>query len=102
MDYNLYMTKPRPHPDMTEGPEAFERFRQAAKIALSMPGAPGFDFETWAQGATKPLSSPQSLPKPPKIFIPIAIKNSKSWRDERGQLDKIELVGKERKQCNAE
>ena len=39
MAYNVYMKKPRPHPEMIEGPEAFERFRQAAKIALAMPKA---------------------------------------------------------------
>ena len=37
MDYNLYMKKPRPHPEMIEGPKAFERFSEAAKIALTMP-----------------------------------------------------------------
>jgi hypothetical protein len=43
------------------------------------------------------MSSPQHIPKPPKIFIPTAIKNPQSWRSERGQLDKIELVGKNNK-----
>jgi hypothetical protein len=31
------MKTEKPHPPMNEGPEAFERLRQAAKIALAMP-----------------------------------------------------------------
>jgi hypothetical protein len=31
------MKTDKPHPPMNEGPEAFERFREAAKIALALP-----------------------------------------------------------------
>jgi len=33
----MHMKKPRPHPEMIEGTKAFERFQEAAKIALNMP-----------------------------------------------------------------
>lgn len=30
-------TRPRPHPEMSEGNEAFERFKQAVKAVLQVP-----------------------------------------------------------------
>jgi hypothetical protein len=38
-EYTVSMkkTRPRPHPEMSEGTEAFERFQQAVKAVLRVP-----------------------------------------------------------------
>jgi hypothetical protein len=53
-----------------------------------------YPFKRQISRAPKTVSSPESLQKPPKIFIPTTIKKPKSWRGERGQLDKLEVVDK--------
>jgi hypothetical protein len=48
----------------------------------------------WTDPIPKTVSSLQTRPKLPKIFITTEIKILKSWHSERGQLDKLEIESK--------
>ena len=48
----------KPHPEMIEGPEAFERFRKAARIVMAFPktALPQDPFGKRKRGKKKPVA----------------------------------------------
>jgi hypothetical protein len=55
----IHMKKPRPHPEMHEGPEAFSRFQEAVKAVLRVPKSalPPSPFGQAGKKGKKPVAT---------------------------------------------